>query len=133
MAVVYGMIKSNEKETFYQNIYKDFSKINEDNITSIIDCINNKVELFSKTKDSYLSDAIYIVDGIPIKTKVLIFKNENNKHDDLVDAIYTKWKKLKESMGTSVETKAFGMRVQKTSFDFEMDSSYFFRKKQGED
>jgi len=127
------MIKSNEKETFYQNIYKDFSKINEDNITSIIDCINNKVELFSKTKDSYLSDAIYIVDGIPIKTKVLIFKNENNKHDDLVDAIYTKWKKLKESMGTSVETKAFGMRVQKTSFDFEMDSSYFFRKKQGED
>ena len=139
------MIKTEDKETFYKNVYNDFKNIDEESVASIIDGINMclDVELFSKSQGSYLVEVIYTVDSVVIKTKVLIFdakslnKIVQNINIDMkkTNEIYENWIKLKESIGSSIKTKVFGKNnVAKSKIQsLELGSEYFFRKKQGED
>lgn len=145
LSVLYTMIKTEDKETFYKNVYNDFKNIDEEYVASIIDGINMclDVELFSKSQGSYLVEVIYTVDSVVIKTKVLIFdakslnKIVQNINIDMkkTNEIYENWIKLKESIGSSIKTKVFGKNnVAKSKIQsLELGSEYFFRKKQGED
>ena len=145
LSVLYTMIKTEDKETFYKNVYNDFKNIDEESVASIIDGINMclDVELFSKSQGSYLVEVIYTVDSVVIKTKVLIFdakslnKIVQNINIDMkkTNEIYENWIKLKESIGSSIKTKVFGKNnIAKSKIQsLELGSEYFFRKKQGED
>ena len=145
LSVLYAMIKQEDKETFYKNVYSDFKNINEEYVASIIDGINMclGVELFSKSQGSYLAEVIYTANSTVIKTKVLIFNAESlnkivqNINTDMkkTNRIYENWIKLKESIGSSIKTKVFGKNnVAKSKVQsLELGSEYFFRRKQGED
>jgi len=145
LAVLYTMTKAEDKETFYKNVYSDFKNINEEYVASIVDGINMclRVELFSKSQGSYLAEVIYTANSTVIKTKVLIFNAEalnkivQNINTDMkkTNRIYENWIKLKENIGSSVKTKAYGKNnVAKSKVQsLELGSEYFFRRKQGED
>jgi len=145
LSVIYGMMKGENKESFYQNVYEDFKNINEDNFTAIVENIHLQLgfNLFDKSQNSFLIDVIYSVKSTVIKTKILSFNTDSlNKilqsdeyvMDTRVDKMYNNWKNLKEKIGDSVKTVAFGGSVAKSKAQFlELQSEYFFRKMDGED
>ena len=55
LSVLYSMIKEEDKETFYRNVYNDFENINEEYVSLIVDEINTHlgVELFKKSLRKY--------------------------------------------------------------------------------
>ena len=55
LAILYGMILSSKKETFYQNVFYDFENINEENLTAIINFHRNHSALNSNRNISFIS------------------------------------------------------------------------------
>ncbi len=147
LAILYGMVKQESKETFYQNVYDDFTTINEKYVSAIIDTVHAclGVKLFKKTHDSYFSDVIFMADAVATKTRILsfepneltkIFKGKGAKVElDMLNKIYNNWEKLKGSIGDSIKIKSMGdNNVAKSKIQtLDLTSEYYFRKKRGED
>jgi len=145
LAVMYSMVNSKDKESFYQTVYEDFETVNESAVEQIIDCLNYETDILVNAKgNGYLIDSVYSVDGVKVKTKNLLINNESLDkifHDkkDLLSptttAFYNKFDELRNKIGDSVKTVAYGQGVEKYCKNndvFELDSEYFFRKKSGE-
>jgi len=150
LATIYGMILQKNKESFYQNVYDDFEKINEKYITAIIDDLHILlgVKLFEKVHDSYFVNVIFSADSVTTKTRVLtfdlnalklVFQEKAAEADsEFIEKLYEeKWKGLKKSIADSIKILHYGDKnvanalKRKVQF-LELGSEYFFRKKQGE-
>jgi len=144
------MILQKNKESFYQNVYDDFEKINEKYITAIIDDLHILlgVKLFEKVHDSYFVNVIFSADSVTTKTRVLtfdlnalklVFQEKAAEADsEFIEKLYEeKWKGLKKSIGNSIKILHYGDKnvanALKIKVQFlDLGSEYFFRKKQGE-